>query len=100
MSVDYYGVLFVERSADAATIKKAYRKLAMKYHPDRNPDDAVAETKFKECAEAYEVLSDPQKRQVYDTYGYEGLQNNGHRGPSNASDIFSNFGDVFSRFVQ
>lgn len=95
MSVDYYGVLSVDRSADAATIKKAYRKLAMKYHPDRNPDDTVAETKFKECAEAYEVLSDVQKRQVYDTYGYEGLQNNGHRGPGNASDIFSNFGDVF-----
>lgn len=96
MSVDYYGVLSVDRGADAATIKKAYRKLAMKYHPDRNPGDTVAETKFKECAEAYEVLSDDQKRQIYDTYGYEGLQNNGgHRGSGNASDIFSNFGDVF-----
>ncbi|MCI5178639.1 MAG: molecular chaperone DnaJ, partial [Candidatus Electrothrix sp. AX2] len=69
MSRDYYEILNVSRDADGDTIKKAYRKLAMKYHPDRNPDDKEAENRFKEAAEAYEVLSDAQKRQVYDTYG-------------------------------
>ena len=63
---DYYEVLNIERTADADEIKRAYRRLAMKYHPDRNPDDAEAERAFKECAEAYEVLSDEQKRKVYD----------------------------------
>lgn len=99
MSRDYYEILNVSRDADGDTIKKAYRKLAMKYHPDRNPDDKEAENRFKEAAEAYEVLSDAQKRQVYDTYGHDGLKNSGYSGPGNASDIFSHinemFGDMF-----
>lgn len=97
---DYYEILSVERTADAEEIKRAYRRLAMKYHPDRNPGDAEAEAKFKECAEAYEVLSDAQKRQVYDQYGREGLKGRG--GPAthdfsrmNIEDIFSMFGDIF-----
>ena len=69
--------------------------LAMKYHPDRNPDDKDAESHFKECAEAYEVLSDVQKRKIYDTYGHEGLKNSGYQGPGNFEDIFSGFGDLF-----
>jgi molecular chaperone DnaJ len=99
MSRDYYEILNVSRDADGDVIKKAYRKLAMKYHPDRNPDDKEAEDRFKEAAEAYEVLSDAQKRQVYDTYGHDGLKNTGYSGPGNASDIFSHinemFGDMF-----
>ncbi|MCW5214518.1 molecular chaperone DnaJ [Desulfobulbus sp. US5] len=99
MSRDYYEILNVSRDADGDVIKKAYRKLAMKYHPDRNPDDKAAEDRFKEAAEAYEVLSDAQKRQVYDTYGHDGLKNTGYSGPDNASDIFSHinemFGDMF-----
>lgn len=71
---DYYEVLGVDKTADAETIKKAYRKLAMKYHPDRNPGDKSAEEKFKEASEAYEVLSDSQKRQMYDQYGHEGMK--------------------------
>ena len=67
---DYYEVLEVEKSADAATIKKAYRKTAMKFHPDRNPDNKEAETKFKEAAEAYEILSDNDKKARYDRYGH------------------------------
>ena len=95
----YYEILEVARDADGEVIKKSYRKLAMKYHPDRNPNDAEAEEYFKEAAEAYEVLSDPQKRQIYDTYGHEGIKNTGYSGPGNAGDIFSNinemFGDLF-----
>lgn len=71
---DYYEVLGVEKSADDSTIKKAYRKLAMQLHPDKNPDDKVAEEKFKEASEAYEVLSDPEKRQLYDQYGHAGVE--------------------------
>ena len=67
---DYYEVLGVERNADADTIKKAYRKLAIKYHPDKNPGDKAAEEKFKEAAEAYDVLSNPEKRQKYDQFGH------------------------------
>jgi molecular chaperone DnaJ len=89
----------VSRDASGDVIKKSYRKLAMKYHPDRNPGDDEAEACFKEAAEAYEVLSDPQKRQIYDTYGHEGLKNTGYSGPGNSGDIFSNinemFGDLF-----
>ncbi len=95
MPTCYYEVLSVSKSADGATIKKAYRKLAMKYHPDRNPDDKEAEGMFKECAEAYEVLSDEQKRQIYDTYGHEGLKNSGYQGPGNFEDMFSGLGDLF-----
>jgi molecular chaperone DnaJ len=72
---DYYEVLGVDRNADEATIKKAYRKLAMQYHPDKNPDNKEAEEKFKEASEAYEVLSDKEKRQIYDQYGHSGLEN-------------------------
>ncbi len=96
MTVDYYQTLSVAQNASAAEIKKAYRKMAMKYHPDRNPDDREAEEKFKSCTEAYEVLSDERKRQIYDTYGHEGLRSSGYNGPGNAEDIFSSFGDVFS----
>lgn len=99
MSRCYYEILSVSRDAGDDVIKKSYRKLAMKYHPDRNPDDAEAEACFKEAAEAYEVLSDQKKRQIYDTYGHEGLKNTGYSGPGNPGDIFSNinemFGDLF-----
>ena len=95
----YYEILGVSRDADGDVIKKSYRKLAMKFHPDRNPDDAEAEALFKEAAEAYEVLSDQQKRKIYDTYGHEGLKNSGYSGPGDAGDIFSHmsemFGDLF-----
>ncbi|MFW2365378.1 MAG: molecular chaperone DnaJ [Desulforhopalus sp.] len=95
MSIDYYELLSVSRNASGSEIKKAYRKLAMKYHPDRNPDDKEAEAKFKDCTEAYEVLSDERKKQIYDTYGHDGLKNSGYSGPGNAEDIFSSFGDIF-----
>jgi molecular chaperone DnaJ len=91
----YYDVLSVSKTDDGTVIKKAYRKLAMKYHPDRNPDDKDAEASFKECTEAYEVLSDLQKRKIYDTYGHEGLKNSGYQGPSNFEDMFSGLGDLF-----
>lgn len=95
MPIDYYQILKVSRTATAAEIKKAYRKIAMKYHPDRNPDNQEAEEKFKDAAEAYEVLSDQGKRDIYDRYGAEGLKNSGFSGPGNANDIFSHFGDIF-----
>jgi len=95
MPRDYYELLSVNKSAESGEIKKAYRKLAMKYHPDRNPGDKEAETYFKECTEAYEVLSDPQKRQIYDRYGHDGLKNSGYSGPGNFDDVFSSFGDIF-----
>ena len=71
---DYYEVLGVHKDASDGDLKAAYRKLALKYHPDRNPDDKAAEEKFKEAAEAYEVLRDQQKRQIYDQYGHQGLE--------------------------
>ena len=74
---DYYEVLGVDKNADKDAIKKAYRKLAIQYHPDRNPGDKVAEEKFKEATEAYEVLSDDQKRPIYDQYGFAGLEGMG-----------------------
>ncbi|HHB79028.1 MAG TPA: molecular chaperone DnaJ [Saprospiraceae bacterium] len=95
---DYYEILSVEKSADKITIKKAYRKMAMKYHPDRNPDDAHAEEKFKEAAEAYDVLSDDDKRARYDRFGHAGVNGQtggGHAGGYTMEDIFSQFGDVF-----
>lgn len=95
---DYYEVLGVSRNANEDEIKKSYRKLALKYHPDRNPGDKEAEESFKEASEAYEVLRDAQKRQVYDAYGHEGLQGSGFRGFSGFEDIFSSFGDVFQEF--
>ncbi len=94
---DYYEILGVDRNADEAAIKKAYRKLAVKYHPDKNPDDAAAEEKFKEAAEAYEVLSDSNKRAQYDRFGHAGMGGAGGFGGGgmNMDDIFSQFGDIF-----
>lgn len=94
MELDYYEVLGISQSSSQDEIKKAYRKLAMKYHPDRNPNDKEAEEKFKQSTEAYEVLSDSNKRQIYDTYGHEGLKSRGYQGPD-FEDIFSSFGDIF-----
>ena len=97
---DYYEVLGVQKSASADEVKRAYRALAMKYHPDKNPGDKAAEGKFKSCAEAYEVLSDKEKRQRYDQYGHDGLRGAGMHDFSrmNVEDIFSVFGfdDFFS----
>jgi molecular chaperone DnaJ len=95
MSKSYYEILGVDKDDSAEVIKKAYRKLAMQYHPDRNQGDASAEEKFKEAAEAYEVLSDLQKRRIYDAYGKEGLRNSGYNGPSSTDDIFSHINDMF-----
>lgn len=94
---DYYEILSVERTATMDEIKRAYRKCAMKYHPDRNPGDAEAERQFKECAEAMEVLGDPEKRQRYDQFGHEGVRGQGMHdfGGMNAQDIFSMFEDAF-----
>jgi molecular chaperone DnaJ len=93
---DYYEVLGVSKSANEAEIKKAYRKLAIAHHPDKNPDDASAEEKFKEAAEAYEVLSDSQKRAQYDRFGHAGMNGQGFGGGGmNMDDIFSQFGDIF-----
>ena len=95
---DYYEVLGVDKNASAEDIKKAYRKKAIQYHPDKNPGDKEAEEKFKEAAEAYEVLSDPQKRQRYDQFGFQGVGGaggfNGGAG-MNMEDIFAQFGDLF-----
>lgn len=98
---DYYEILQVERTATVEVIKKAYRKQALKYHPDKNPGDKEAEEKFKEAAEAYEVLSDENKRARYDQFGHAGLGGNGGFGGGggfggmNMDDIFSQFGDIF-----
>lgn len=94
---DYYEILEITRTSDKETIKKAYRKMALKYHPDRNPDDKNAEEQFKRINEAYEVLSDDSKRQIYDKYGKEGLQNSGFSGFSGRdfSDIFGDLGSIF-----
>src|SRR6218665_154755 len=97
---DYYEVVGVSKSATADEIKKAYRKVAMQFHPDRNPGDKAAEEKFKEAAEAYEVLSDADKKAQYDRYGHAAVSGNGRGGGysgggMNMEDIFSQFGDVF-----
>ena len=94
---DYYEVLGVQKNASEAELKKAYRQMAIKYHPDKNPGDKASEEKFKEAAEAYEVLSNPEKKQKYDQYGHAGLGNaSGFGGGSmNMDDIFSHFGDIF-----
>ncbi len=95
MKNDYYKILGVDRNASAEEIKRNYRKLAMKYHPDKNSGDKSAEEKFKEAAEAYEVLSDPEKKDIYNRYGHEGLRGTGFQGFSGFEDVFSSFGDIF-----
>src|SRR5271169_2077087 len=98
---DYYKLLELPRSATEADIKKAYRRLAMKYHPDRNPDDPEAEHRFKEAKEAYEVLTDTHKRALYDQFGHAGLEGGRSRGGFSAGEAFGDifgemFGDIFS----
>lgn len=95
---DYYEILGINRNASEGEIKAAYRKLALKYHPDRNPGDKTAEESFKEAAEAYEVLHDPQKRNIYDQYGHHGIEGTGFSGFGGFDDIFSSFGDIFEDF--
>ncbi len=96
MKRDYYEILDVERTAPEDEIKKAYRRLALKYHPDKNPGDAEAETRFKEAAEAYEVLRDPEKRATYDRFGHAGLNaGSAPRGFTSFEDIFSAFSEIF-----
>ncbi len=100
---DYYDILGVSKSASDEEIKKAYRKVALQYHPDRNPGDKEAEDKFKEAAEAYEVLKDPEKRRRYDQFGHDGMRGGGFGGGGagggmSMDDIFSQFGDIFGDF--
>src|SRR5690606_30618355 len=99
MPSDYYEILGVSKSASQEEIKKAYRKVALQHHPDRNPDNKEAEEKFKEAAEAYEILGDPEKRAKYDQFGHAGVKG-GHGGfgggtHMNMEDIFTQFGDIF-----
>jgi molecular chaperone DnaJ len=92
---DYYEILGLERGCEVGEVKKAYRRLAMEYHPDRNPGDKQAEERFKELAEAYQVLSDPEKRQLYDRFGHQGPRQAGFQGFSGIEDILSQFADFF-----
>ena len=96
---DYYEILGVNRDATSEEIKKAYHKLAVKYHPDKNPGDKAAEERFKEASNAYSVLSDPEKRRTYDTRGHAGVHGMGFEGFTNVNDIFShiNFNDILGR---
>src|SRR5215813_9916030 len=99
---DLYEVLGVERGVNATDLKKAYRRLAQQYHPDRNPDDKSAEEKFKEASNAYQILSDDEQRAAYDRFGFDGLRRGGGGGGgagfTNVEDIFSAFGDLFGDF--
>jgi len=95
---DYYEILGVPRSAGDDEIKKSYRQIALKCHPDRNPNNPEAEKKFKEASEAYQVLSDPEKRRTYDAYGHDGLRGSGFSGFSSFEDIFSSMGGIFEEF--
>ena len=96
IKIDYYELLEVTRTASGEEIKKAYRQAALKFHPDRNPGNQEAEEKFKLASEAYEILSDAQKRQIYDQYGHAGLDSSGHQPfRGGAEDIFDSFGDLF-----
>ena len=99
VKADYYELLSISRTASDAEIKAAYRKVAMQYHPDRNPGNVQAEEKFKECSEAYAVLSDPEKRAAYDRFGHAGAAGNGFPGGfsgfGNAQDLGDIFGDLF-----
>jgi len=95
---DYYEILGVSKDSGEDEIKKAYRRLALKYHPDKNPGDKEAEERFKEAAEAYEVLRDSEKRRIYDLYGHDGLRGTGFTGFGGFEDIFSAFGDIFEDF--
>lgn len=95
---DYYDILGVDRNADQQSIKQKYRKLALQYHPDRNSGDAEAENKFKEISEAYQVLSDPDKRQRYDQFGHQGLNGSGFQPFTGFDEIFESFGDIFGDF--
>ncbi len=94
---DYYEILGIQKNASKEEMKKAYRKLAMQYHPDRNPDNKEAEEKFKEAAEAYEILSDDEKRSRYDRFGHDGVKGNAYGSPgfTDINDIFSHFSDIF-----
>ena len=93
---DYYDVLGVDRNAKEDELKKAYRKLAMKHHPDRNPDDSSASEKFKEATEAYEILSDSSKRSAYDQFGHQGVDPSGFASGRSATEAFNDiFGDIF-----
>jgi len=95
---DYYNILGVNRNASEDELKSSYRKLALKNHPDRNPGDKEAEDKFKEAAEAYAVLRDPEKRSIYDQFGHQGLEGSGFSGFGGFEDIFSSFSDIFEDF--
>ncbi len=95
---DYYEVLGVQKGASKEEIKKGYRKLAIQYHPDKNPGNKEAEDKFKEATEAYEVLSDEQKRQMYDQYGFAGLEGMGGGASGDYSSVFRDFEDIFGDF--
>lgn len=95
---DYYETLSISKEAGFEEIKKAYRQAALQHHPDRNPGDKSAEEKFKQASEAYEVLSDPQKREVYDRYGHAGLSGTDFHPFTNVEDVFSSFGDIFEDF--